>query len=52
MATLQEIVTAARATRADDNMDPKQTVDGELSPRAQRLRWRKRTRTPSRASRA
>ncbi len=30
MATLQEIVTSARAARADNGVDPKQTVEGVL----------------------
>ena len=30
MATLKEIVTSARATRADNSVDPKQVVDGVL----------------------
>ena len=30
MATLQEIVTSARATRADNGVDPKQMVEGIL----------------------
>ena len=33
MATLQEIVTSARATRADNGVDPKQMVDGILYAR-------------------
>jgi len=30
MATVQELVTSARSTRADNHVDPKQTVDGVL----------------------
>jgi valyl-tRNA synthetase len=30
MSTLQEIVSSARASRAENNVDPKQTVDGVL----------------------
>jgi valyl-tRNA synthetase len=33
MATLKEIVTSARATRADANVDPKQVVEGILYAR-------------------
>jgi len=33
MATLKEIVTSARATRADNNVDPKQVVEGILYAR-------------------